>query len=163
MRRGALEGMSSSNGARTAKLTVSEEGEEGEFGGELAGMTRRQQALKLAQERFAKSKDWVTFFRQTVGVNGEVHALFNTEEEKAEFEQSDEFREIQQMLRVLRGKRTKKKGRTGDREPTKVITVRMPKSLHELLRDQAEKRGTSINELCISKLLQLGNVGSEGP
>ena len=39
-------------------------------------------------------------------------------------------------------------------EPTRVITVRLPKSLHESLRDEAYEHRTSMNKLCISKLLQ---------
>jgi hypothetical protein len=36
-----------------------------------------------------------------------------------------------------------------------VITVRLPKSLHESLRAEAHDRHTSMNKLCISKLLQV--------
>jgi predicted HicB family RNase H-like nuclease len=36
-----------------------------------------------------------------------------------------------------------------------VITVRLPKSLHESLRAEAHDRRTSMNKLCISKLLQV--------
>jgi hypothetical protein len=43
----------------------------------------------------------------------------------------------------------------GPREPTRVITVRLPKSLHESLRAEAHDRRTSMNKLCISKLLQV--------
>ena len=42
-----------------------------------------------------------------------------------------------------------------DLEPTRVITVRLPKSLHEALRAEAHERRTSMNKLCISKLLQV--------
>ena len=35
-----------------------------------------------------------------------------------------------------------------------MITVRLPKSLHEALRDEAHEHRTSMNKLCISKLLQ---------
>jgi predicted HicB family RNase H-like nuclease len=35
------------------------------------------------------------------------------------------------------------------------ITVRLPKSLHESLRAEAHDRKTSMNQLCISKLLQV--------
>ena len=41
-----------------------------------------------------------------------------------------------------------------DAEPTRVITVRLPKSLHEALRVEAHEHRTSMNKLCISKLLQ---------
>jgi predicted HicB family RNase H-like nuclease len=35
-----------------------------------------------------------------------------------------------------------------------VITVRLPQSLHEALKDEAHAHRTSMNQLCISKLLQ---------
>ena len=35
-----------------------------------------------------------------------------------------------------------------------MITVRLPKSLHESLRAEAHEKRTSMNKLCISKLLQ---------
>ena len=41
-----------------------------------------------------------------------------------------------------------------EEEPTRVITVRLPKSLHEALRVEAHEHQTSMNKLCISKLLQ---------
>ena len=55
------------------------------------------------------------------------------------------------MLAKLRLKNPPK---DDEEEPTKVITVRMPKSLHEFLRTEAHERKTSMNKLCISKLLQ---------
>lgn len=38
------------------------------------------------------------------------------------------------------------------REPNRVITVRLPKSLHEALRTQAHSKEMSLNQLCITKL-----------
>jgi predicted HicB family RNase H-like nuclease len=70
----------------------------------------------------------------------------------ANFEMSSEYAEIQQMLAKLREKSADE---AEGREPTRVITVRMPKSLHESLRQEAHSRRTSMNKLCISKLLQV--------
>ena len=42
-----------------------------------------------------------------------------------------------------------------ENEPTRVITVRLPKSMHEYLRTEAHDLRTSMNKLCISKLLQV--------
>ena len=39
-------------------------------------------------------------------------------------------------------------------EETQVITVRIPKSMHEALRIEAFEHHTTMNKLCISKLLQ---------
>ncbi len=67
------------------------------------------------------------------------------------FEQSNEFAEIQKMVAGLR---TRKAG-SGKNEPTRVITVRLPESLHEALKAEASDHNTSMNKLCISKLLQV--------
>ncbi|HJT31024.1 MAG TPA: toxin-antitoxin system HicB family antitoxin, partial [Pirellulales bacterium] len=41
------------------------------------------------------------------------------------------------------------------KEATKVITIRLPESLHDALTTEAHERRTSVNKLCISKLLKL--------
>ena len=113
---------------------------------------RCAEVRRVATELFRQSPDWVTFFREILGVDGIVRKLFQTPEEVACFEQSAEYSELQQMLARLRGGAADGQG---GREPTRVITVRLPKSLHESLRDEAHNRNTSMNKLCISKLLQM--------
>ena len=113
----------------------------------------QQQAIHAATELFEKSPDWVTFFREILGVDGIVRKLYPTTEALAQFEQTAQFNEIQQMLAKLRsGSRSADKD---PKEPTRVITVRLPKSLHETLRAEAHDHHTSMNQLCISKLLQM--------
>ena len=107
---------------------------------------------RIAQDLYAKGPDWVTFYREIFGLNGIVRHTFPTRELLNDFEQSDAYREIQHMLTRLR-----EKGPHDidlDEEPTRVITVRIPKSLHEALRVEAHDHRTSMNKLCISKLLQ---------
>jgi predicted HicB family RNase H-like nuclease len=111
---------------------------------------RRQTAHRIAAEMFQQTPDWIAFFREVLGVEGLVRKLFTTAEELAAFEKTAEYDEIQQMLAKLR----ERSGSLADgREPTRVITVRLPKSLHESLRAEAHDRKTSMNQLCISKLL----------
>jgi predicted HicB family RNase H-like nuclease len=43
----------------------------------------------------------------------------------------------------------------GERESLRVVTVRMPRSLHETLKSEARQLHVSINSLCISKLIKL--------
>ena len=69
-----------------------------------------------------------------------------------EFEKSEQFDMIQQCLVKLREKRSVS---DPENEPTRVITVRLPKSMHEYLRTEAHELRTSMNKLCISKLLQV--------
>ena len=55
--------------------------------------------------------------------------------------------------------REKNRSQAENIEPTRVITVRLPKSLHESLKSEAHDKQTSMNKLCISKLLQVITKG----
>jgi predicted HicB family RNase H-like nuclease len=117
---------------------------------------RRQQVGRASNEVYRKSPDWVTFFREVLGVDGIVRQMFPNPSDLLAFEQSIEFTEIQQMMAKLR---ERSKHQSESNEPTRVITVRLPKSLHESLRAEAHQKRTSMNQLCISKLLQI--IGNE--
>ena len=118
----------------------------------MPGESREQTALRIASERFSKASDWVTFFREILGVDGVIRRTFANADELEAFERRDEYIQIQQMLAKLR---ERKEAQNEEGEPTRVITVRLPKSLHESLRHEAHSRQTSMNKLCISKLLQM--------
>lgn len=112
----------------------------------------QREVYRVACERFRENPDWVTFFREVLGVDGVIRKTFQHPEDLSQFEQGNTYSEIQQMVAKLR---VKSKNQTESDEPTRVITVRLPKSLHESLRAEAYERHTSMNQLCISKLLQV--------
>ncbi len=116
---------------------------------------RTQELHRIATELYRQQTDWVSFFRRILGVNGVVRQLFPSANEMNALEQTTEYAEIQQMLAKLR----ERGGTPADDEPTRVITVRLPKSLHESLRTEAHEKRTSMNKLCISKLLQMVDEG----
>ena len=119
-------------------------------------MTRTQQdALRLTKELFAQQPDWITFFREVLGVDGLLRQLFMTPEELAAFEQTPAYAEIQQMLATLRANAARTEN---GKEPTRVITVRLPESLHKSLLREAWEHSTSMNQLCITKLLATADV-----
>ena len=111
-----------------------------------------QQILQTAKRLYEQEPDWVTFFREVLGVDGMVRGSFASLEELAAFERSQEFEQIQKWLVKLREQRS---ATDSESEPTRVITVRLPKSMHEYLRTEAHDLRTSMNKLCISKLLQV--------
>jgi len=118
----------------------------------VAHEDRKHTAQRIANEMFHQQPDWITFFREVLGVDGLLRKLFTTPEELAAFEKTAEYGEIQLLLARLR----ERTGAAADgKEPTRVITVRLPKSLHEALKTEAHDRKTSMNQLCISKLLQV--------
>jgi predicted HicB family RNase H-like nuclease len=111
----------------------------------------QKEVIRVAEQLYAQNPDWVTFFREILGLNGIVRQMYPTRQALTEFEKTEAYADIQQMLTKLR-----EQSGTGAiiQEPTRVITVRLPKSLHEALRAEAHEHHTSMNKLCISKLLQ---------
>jgi predicted HicB family RNase H-like nuclease len=120
--------------------------------GEKSMSEQNQVVLTAAQELFQRNPDWVTFFREVLGTGGIARRSFPTPTDMANFEQTAEYNEIQIMLAKLRGR---SEDNSPNKEATRVITVRLPQSLHESLRSEAHDRQTSMNKLCISKLLQM--------
>ncbi len=113
--------------------------------------TKEQEVFQVAQELYRQNPDWVTFFRVVLGLDGVVRQAFPTQGEMDCFTTTDEYTRLQQMLADLR---RKTKAVPTDEEPTTVITVRLPKSLHDTLKTEAHEHRTSMNKLCIAKLLQ---------
>jgi hypothetical protein len=112
---------------------------------------REVEIKHVAEELFSLRPDWVTFYREMLGLRGAVRRAYPTRDALAAFEQTEAYRHVQNLLARLR--EDELTGSDGN-EPTRVITVRLPKSMHESLRTEAFEHRTSMNKLCISKLLQ---------
>ena len=112
---------------------------------------RMELIQRQSTEAYSRHNDWINFFREILGPDGLVRKMFSSPDDLAAFEKSDEHAAIQQMLTKLR----ERSGDSTEDEPIRVITVRLPKSLHESLKAEAHLHQTSMNQLCISKLLQL--------
>ena len=113
--------------------------------------------LEVAERLHAMAPEWVVFFREVLGVDGIIRRTFNTPEALVRFECTPHYARIREMLDELREKQREK---PADREVQRVITVRMPSSLHETLKAEADALRVSINTLCISKLMKL--IDGEG-
>ena len=125
---------------------------------------RCRRVLSMARTMFANGPDWVTFFREILGITGKARQYFSADGEFVQFERTSEFQEIQEMLNTLHSRRIP--GSHAVQEPTRVITVRLPESVHEALKQEASDHHTSMNKLCISKLLQVLNddvANDKGP
>ncbi len=114
-------------------------------------MDKYEQIRRDAEAVFSRpDMNWGTFHREMFGENGLVRTAFPDLASLAEFERTEVYQDIQHMLTTLRGKVM---GKTLDNEPTKVITVRIPATVHEALKSEALLHKTNMNQLCISKLL----------
>ena len=108
--------------------------------------------LQVAERLHAMGPDWVVFFREVLGVEGIVRRSFPSATALSHFECSPQYARIREMLDDLRNRQRE---RPASREAQRVVTVRMPRSLHESLKAEADDMRVSINTLCISKLLKI--------
>jgi predicted HicB family RNase H-like nuclease len=113
---------------------------------------RLTDVFRVASALFDQGPDWVVFFREVLGIGGVVRQVYRTPEELAVFERTEEYALIKQMLADLRRRADE---RQPVRESQRVITVRMPESLHDSLKEEAQQLNVSINQLCIAKLVKI--------
>lgn len=112
--------------------------------------------LQVAERLHSMEPEWVVFFREVLGVEGIVRRTFSDPATLVVFECSPEYARIRELLDDLRNRQ---QARPAERETQRVITVRMPRSLHETLKAEADGMRVSINTLCISKLLKILDEG----
>ena len=121
-----------------------------------------EELVRVAEDLYQQNPQWDAFFREILGVKGAVRRAFPDSESLAQFEKSEQYDRIHQMLAKLRARRRSRapheegsESPEESREPTRMITVRLPQSMHALLQHEAHERHTTMNKLCISKLLQI--------
>src|SRR4051812_8300577 len=123
------------------------------FSSEGVAVQEKVQAIQeKAHTLFKDKKNWATFFREILGTTGIVHKLYPDERSLLAFQKTKEYMDLQDMLNQLRDSNGQD---VPADEGTRVITVRLPTCVHEALKNEAHLRKTSMNQLCISKLLQL--------
>jgi len=108
--------------------------------------------LQVAERLYSMDPEWVVFFREVLGVDGIVRRTFADADALLRFECTPHYARIREMLDGLR---CRQNDRQSQREAQRVVTVRMPKSLHATLKNEASQMRVSINTLCISKLMKL--------
>lgn len=112
---------------------------------------KRKLVFETATELFGVAPTWTAFYRETLGGGGVARALFVDADEAREYECSDEHSKVLEMLTILRSRDLPE---NDPHEQQRMITVRIPKSLHDAICDEANVLAVSVNKLCISKLLQ---------
>ena len=119
---------------------------------EKATLEQRAEAvLRAAQEVFSKTDSWVIAFRLLMGRDGAARQAFADAESYEWFATSAQCADLQEMIAAMRSQDTSKSSAV---ESERMITIRLPSSLHDTLTDEADAAGLSVNKLCISKLVQ---------
>ena len=101
---------------------------------------RGREVLRLAQEAFAKTGNWVVFYREMLGTDGVVRKLYANPDEMRAFEDSREFAELQEMVAAMRSQDASKGDAT---EPERMITIRLAKVVLQV----ANKRIVPVDDV----------------
>jgi predicted HicB family RNase H-like nuclease len=117
-------------------------------------MPAERTLVGLAEGLLTQRPTWAEFHREIFGIDGAIRRLFPTAKDLVAFKQTATYVELLAMLSLLR---SKDESEYGPGEPQRVITLRIPKTLHESLRADAHDGRTSMNQLCIARLLGLTN------
>jgi hypothetical protein len=112
---------------------------------------RCSQILHEASELFGVAPTWTAFYRAILGVDGCIRQLFSTADEMCAYECSDSHEKVLEMLTVLRSRDVPE---CDPCEPQRMITVRIPKSLHDSICQEANDLKVSVNKLCVTRMLQ---------
>ncbi len=111
---------------------------------------RRKLVVEIASELFGVAPTWVAFFREVFARDGVIQALF-AESDRKGYESSAEHSQVLEMLTTLRSRDLPENDPS---ESQRMITVRIPKCVHDYICDEANALDVSVNKLCISRLLQ---------
>jgi predicted HicB family RNase H-like nuclease len=112
---------------------------------------RGAEVMRVAELVFHSVSSWVDYYRLVFGVKGLVAILYPEVEDQQAFAQTREYGQLQEQLNALRERDT---GKAEEVEPQRMITIRVPRSIHERLCEEADQLEVSVNKLCISKLIQ---------
>ena len=105
--------------------------------------------LQTASALFEGKPAWGAFHDQVFGPSGLVREHYANLVDRGQFQRTGDYAELLGMLADLRDA-----DKTNAGAP-RVITVRLPRSLHQTLLLEAAEQHTSLNKLCVSKLLRV--------
>ncbi len=118
---------------------------------------REAEVLRVAEDVFHSVANWVDYYRLVFGVEGLITQMYRDASELAEFVRTPAHAQLQEQLKALRDRDT---GKAEEVEPQRMITIRVPRSIHQRLCEEADQLEVSVNKLCISKLIQLADLNT---
>ncbi len=112
---------------------------------------RCQQVANYATELFGVSPTWAAFYREVMGVQGVMRRMFVDQASMERYELSSHYGQILEMLTALRSRDLPENDPT---EAQRMVTIRMPKSMYDVICAESNMLSISVNKLCISRITQ---------
>ena len=114
----------------------------------ISNDTRQAILWEAAAAEDVAGGQWVPFFRDVFGRDGAVRRHLNPMLLDS-YRQTPEFAELHERIADMRSREPK----ASRCEPLRMITIRLPASVHDFLVDESIASEMSMNQLCITKLL----------
>jgi hypothetical protein len=112
---------------------------------------RCKQVVDCVAEFFGAAPTWTAFYREALGKEGIVSKVFPDSQGYNAFLESPEYFQVLEMLTALRARNLPENDPT---EAQRMITIRLPMSLHDSVCREANELKVSVNSLCITRMLQ---------
>lgn len=110
--------------------------------------------LEEAKTEFAKNPNWIDFSNKFFGIENKY--IPKDEAERREFLASPEYKEVQNMKFKLEERQPDVTEPTEPIETEKeyngAISIRVPRSLHKSLAEEAKREKVSLNQLILVKI-----------
>ena len=114
-------------------------------------MSKEKDILKSAEDAAAVAKNWADLSNALFDpVDGLIAQAYPTRAERAAFVKSDVYRQVQALISKARERTGLVEGSVATKSGRFV--VRMPKSMHAALEQEASAEGVSLNQLVVAKL-----------
>lgn len=107
---------------------------------------RAKEALSWARKQARQAKTWIDLSNALFGMGGKCGELFPNSSDRAQFAKTNEYKEISELLAGLPGPKSNEEEASGQ------LRVRMPRSIHAALIEEAKVEGVSLNQLILSKI-----------
>jgi hypothetical protein len=112
---------------------------------------RCKQVVDCVAEFFGAAPTWTAFYREALGKEGVASKVFPDKQGYDAFMESPEYFQVLEMLTALRARNLPENDPT---EAQRMITIRLPMSLHDAVCREANELKVSVNSLCITRMLQ---------
>jgi predicted HicB family RNase H-like nuclease len=104
--------------------------------------------LEFARREARHARNWVDLWNKLFGIGAKAGQLFPMDSDRAKFAKTPEHKQVFELLHRL----PSPFGATQLKDASGNLRVRMPKSLHAALIDEAKTEGVSLNQLILSKV-----------
>ena len=115
-------------------------------------MNKEKELLRSAQEISQSVDTWADLSNALFDPDtGLISRAYPTRKERGEFLRSEQYQQIRRLIDAATERTGLVEGATPKEKSGKFV-VRLPKSLHAALENEAKREGVSLNQLVVVKL-----------